>query len=78
VADNLSGNNLKIDVFTDRVIWERAAPLPPSGAYSCQLEFTVAEPRVPVQIRVFNGQGAIEGTFRLSGIALRRSPSILQ
>ena len=72
VSDNISGNVLKIDVYTDRIVWEGGTPLPRDGRYTCSFEFVVDEPRIPLQIRLFNDEGAIEGRFELFGITVSR------
>jgi len=72
IADNVSGNLLKIDVHTDRVIEEGTARLPNDGRFACSLDFTIEEPRLPVQIRLFVDEGAIEGRFELHGMTVER------
>jgi hypothetical protein len=72
IADNVSGNLLKIDVHTDRVIEEGTVRLPNAGRFACSLDFAIEEPRLPVQIRLFVDEGAIEGRFELHGMTVER------
>jgi hypothetical protein len=72
VWDNISGNILKVDVYTDRIIRELSSRMPREGRFSCSIDFTVEEPRMPLQIRLFNDEGAIEGRFDLHGITVDR------
>jgi hypothetical protein len=72
VCGNVSGNVLKVDIYTDHVITEATTPLPAHGRFKFDVDFHVEEPRLPLQIRLFNEQGAIEGEFELIGIGLAR------
>jgi hypothetical protein len=73
VSQNLSGNVLKIDIYCDGVIGEWKCQMPSNGIYSFDLSFKISEPRHPVQIRFYITQGAIEGTFDLKHVKLRRA-----
>jgi hypothetical protein len=73
VRENLSGNVLKVDVYTDKVIMEASTRLPEVGRFSFDIAFTIEEPREPMQIRLFNGEGAIEGVFELRSISVMRA-----
>ena len=72
VADNGSGNRLKLDVFTDQVVFEGSCPLPAQGSFRLSVTFEVTEPRLPVQLRFFNEDGAIEGQFDLHEVSISR------
>jgi hypothetical protein len=72
VRDNLSGNMLKVDVYTDEVVMEASARLPIAGRFSFSIVFPIEEPRLPVQLRLFNEQGAIEGEFEIMGVRVSR------
>lgn len=72
VRDNVSGNVLKVDVYTDKVIMEASTRLPVEGRFTFDIVFPVEEPRLPLQIRLFNEQGAIEGEFELHRISVVR------
>lgn len=72
IAGNISGNVLKIDAYTDRIIEERSTRLPPDGRFACSIDVTIDEPRLPLQIRLFTEEGAIEGRVTLHGVAIKR------
>ncbi|MEZ5817627.1 MAG: hypothetical protein R3D44_11125 [Hyphomicrobiaceae bacterium] len=72
VWENTSGNVLKIDVHTDRVIWEAGAPLPEAGRFKCRVPVNVDEPRLPIQIRLFVDEGALEGRLALHHVTIAR------
>jgi hypothetical protein len=76
VAHNNSGNALKVDVFTDEVIFEGACVLPTRGTFQLTVVFEVSEPRLPVQLRLFNERGAIEGEVDLQHVAVTRAPGV--
>ncbi len=67
------GDILKIDAYTDRVIAEGTSPLPRRGHFTCAIDFAIEEPRAPLQIRLFNEEGAVEGSFDLHGMIVERS-----
>lgn len=73
IDDNVSGNGLKIDVFTDKVIFEGVTDLPKTGTFKSEFTFLIEEPRLPVQLRYFNESGAIEGRFNLHGVEIVRT-----
>jgi hypothetical protein len=72
VADNISGNKLKVDIMTDRIIFEGTCPLPSRGSFQLAVAFDVTEPRLPIELRFHNESGAIEGTFDLHGVTASR------
>ncbi|MGE3710861.1 MAG: hypothetical protein AB7G35_14430 [Hyphomicrobiaceae bacterium] len=74
VRDNVSGNELKIDAYTDRVIWEGRSRLPQSGSFRCAFEVDVTDASLPLQIRLFNEEAAIEGEMDLHGVAVEKLP----
>ncbi|MGE3916678.1 MAG: hypothetical protein AB7F78_13360 [Hyphomicrobiaceae bacterium] len=76
VMDNVSGNALKVDIFTDRILEEVTSPLPREGRFRCAVTFTVDEPRLPLQVRLFVEEGAIEGRFVLYGVTVERAPPL--
>ncbi len=74
VFDNLSGNGIMFDVAAAcgaDVLWKAEYSLPKAGAYLAELEFHVSHPHLPVEIRSFLTQGAIEGSFRFENVILR-------
>lgn len=72
IRDNLSGNLLRAEIFTDRVIWDGHTRLPAQGDFSFDIDFEISEARLPLQIRLFNWEGAIEGILELAPVHLRR------
>jgi hypothetical protein len=76
VADNISGNKLKVDVFTDSVIFQDSCTLPAQGSFQLTLTFDVIEPRLPIQLRFYNERGAIEGRFDLHGVTVTRAGGV--
>ncbi len=73
VSENISGNVLRVDVFSGEVLAEASARLPIEGRFACDIEFVIREPRLPLEIRLFNDEGAIEGVFELLGIVVTRA-----
>jgi hypothetical protein len=73
VSENVSGNILKIDAYTDGVIAEGTARLPREGRFKCRIEIVIDEPRLPLQVRLFIEEGAIEGRFTLHGVNVERT-----
>lgn len=73
VSNNASGNGLKIDAYTDRTIEEGITRLPRDGHYTCSIGIVIEEPRLPLQIRLFIEEGAIEGRFTLHGVVINRT-----
>jgi len=72
IANNVSGNILKIDAYTDRTIEEGAARLPRDGRFTSSFDIAIEEPRLPLQIRLSNEEGAIEGRFILHAVVVER------
>jgi hypothetical protein len=72
VSKNFSGNILKIDIYYEGVIGEWECSMPKEGVYNFDLRFNIPEPRFPIQMRFYIQQGAIEGSFDLKRVVLRR------
>ncbi len=73
VRENFSGNVLKVDIYHDGIIGEWKFSLPDKGSFTFELPLKVFEPRHPIQIRFYLMEGAIEGTFDLKQVNLRRA-----
>jgi hypothetical protein len=75
VADNLSGNNITIDISTNlgtEVLAKVKAKLPAEGEYWCEIAFEMPHSHLPIEVRLFLNQGAIEGKLRFNSVTLRR------
>jgi hypothetical protein len=72
VADNLSGNQLYVDVCAGEILSVITTELPAAGTYTFQIGFEITNPLEPVQLRFRILSGAIEGVFTLSGTRLER------
>lgn len=77
IGENLSGNKLKIDVFaggaTETVVAECEWPMPAQGEFTTELPFEVTEPRIPLSMRFYCLEGAIEGWFDLKEAVIDRA-----
>jgi hypothetical protein len=73
IRENFSGNILKVDICFEEVAGEWKFQLPENGIYTFELSLKIFEPRHPVQIRFFLMEGAIEGSFDLKRVNLRRA-----
>ncbi|WP_104662860.1 hypothetical protein [Ensifer adhaerens] len=73
VDKNFSGNKIVVDVLADgKIAALGKSPLPASGSFTVHLEFEVTRPHMPVEVRTFIGEGAIEGEFELVDVTLVR------
>ncbi|MCY1669379.1 hypothetical protein [Rhizobium sp. SL86] len=72
VADNYSGNALDIDIFHGRVLQMESFKLPPAGQMSLKLRVPVSESREPLQIRLIQREGAIEGLLKIGDVYIQR------
>ncbi len=76
VAENESGNRLKVDlVCGPRVLLSASADMPTRGQYGFSLPFTISEPLDPVELRFQIESGAIEGRFLLRRVVMTRQAS---
>lgn len=71
VTENLSGNWIDVDVINGTVLHLESFKLPASGRMALILKFSISESRVPVDIRIFQRQGAIEGKLQIGDIVIR-------
>lgn len=62
----------RAEIYTDQSQQDFPAILPSSGAYDVSFRFTVTDARLPIQIRLFNDRGEIEGEIRFGGARLRQ------
>lgn len=71
VERNYSGNSIVVDVLADgKIAVVGKGPLPASGRFSVNLEFEVTKPHLPVEVRTFVAEGAIEGEFELVDLTI--------
>ncbi|MBB4952241.1 hypothetical protein H4S14_000283 [Agrobacterium vitis] len=71
ITENLSGNWIDVDVINEIVLHAESFKLPVSGRMALILKFSISESRVPVNIRIFQRQGAIEGKLQIGDILIR-------
>jgi hypothetical protein len=75
LAENHSGNQLMIDVTADfgtETLAIGMIDLPIKGVFSFNIEFSIVEPRLPIEIRFYLKSGAIEGKFALRRAVIQR------
>lgn len=72
VAENFSGNHVDVDIFHGTILHMESFRLPVSGRMALIATFPVSESREPVQIRVIQREGAIEGLLRIGDVHVRR------
>jgi hypothetical protein len=72
IAENLSGNQLYVDVYAGEILSVITTPLPVHGTYTFTIGFEIANPLEPVQLRFQTLSGAIEGVFTLVSTSLER------
>ncbi|WP_137129515.1 hypothetical protein [Rhizobium sp. FY34] len=72
VDENGSGNSIDVDVFHGVVLHMETFKLPAKGRMALIIKFSVTEGREPVQIRVIQREGAIEGKLHIGDIQIRR------
>jgi hypothetical protein len=72
VAENLSGNQLYVDVYSGEILSVITTQLPAEGTYTFDIGFEITNPLEPVQLRFQILSGAIEGVFILSSTSLER------
>jgi hypothetical protein len=74
VEDAVSGVEAMTDVRINEVVTEKSFIMPAKGIFAYGLDFQIADPHLPVEIRLFIQKSAIEGVFlpRSVRIAPRR------
>jgi hypothetical protein len=72
LADNLSGNQLYVDVYAGEILSVITTELPAQGTFTFQIGFEITNPLEPVQLRFQIQAGAIEGVFTLNSTRLER------
>jgi hypothetical protein len=65
--------HLHMDIYTDRVEGEFRTVAEAGGMYDMPFEVTVTRAHVPIQLRLFNSQGEIDGRIGLLRAWLRRT-----
>lgn len=66
IADNLSGNILRVDAISDNKICNSGEGLlPPYGVFSFDIDFIVRDALMPCSVLLANKSGAIEGTLEV-------------
>ena len=71
--DCLSDNRIEADVFDGQILAAIAVPLPVRGRYAVAMDFAVADPLRPVELRIRLATGAIEGSLDLRRLVVARS-----
>lgn len=77
VSDNHGQVSYRLDVFSDRVLFETDLRLPVNGEVQCSFEFSSLSVRDPIQVRLIQTQGAIEGCMEFEGALVERSGRFL-
>ncbi len=72
VEENFSGNVVDVDIFHGEILHLESFRLPVSGRMALITKFPINESREPVQIRVIQREGAIEGLLRIGDVQVRR------
>lgn len=72
VDENFSGNSIDVDVFHGVALRMETFKLPASGRMALIIKFSVTESREPVQVRVIQREGAIEGKLFIGDIQIRQ------
>ena len=75
VSNNASGNRILLDIsqnYSQDMLAKGEADLPASGTYSCAISFLVANPHLPIEVRLLTTQGGIEGELEFLGVDLKR------
>ena len=78
VFNNFSGNEIVLDIsqnYAQDILVKGESKLPVSGTYSCDMPFYVANPHLPIEVRLLTTQGAIEGEIEFLGVDLKRLSS---
>lgn len=70
--DCRSDNRIEADVFDGRALAAISTTLPAAGQFAFDLDFTVADPLRPLELRLRLVTGAIEGSFRLLPLRVAR------
>lgn len=72
IADNLSGNILRVDAISDNKICNSGeGALPPYGVFSFDIDFVVRDPLMPCSVLLANKAGAIEGSLEVLSAQVR-------
>lgn len=72
VEDNFGRICYRLDVFDDQPIFELDFLSPETGFVECTFEFTCRDERCPIQVRLTQRAGAIEGQLEFGGVELWR------
>jgi hypothetical protein len=72
VEDNFGRVCYRLDVFDARPIFELDFLSPETGFVVCTFEFTCSDERCPIQVRLTQRAGAIEGQLDFDGVELWR------
>jgi hypothetical protein len=74
VDGNVSGNEISSDIIScgTPAFAATKSPLPRRGVFAFNMAFEVSEPFLPLEVRIFILQGAIEGVFLLRTVELKR------
>jgi hypothetical protein len=67
----LSGVEAMTDVIVNEVVNEKTFEMPAKGIFAYDLSFHVANPHLPVEIRLFTKRSAIEGVFLPRSVRVR-------
>ncbi len=74
VANNMSGNKIMFDVaaaFGADIVTKAECNLPEKGDFLAEFEFHHVKPHLPLELRSFLMQGAIEGRFSFKNVIFR-------
>lgn len=66
----LSDNRIGADIFSETILAAATARLPSAGRYTFPLDFSIANPAAPLEIRIQVVTGCIEGSLELLGMDL--------
>lgn len=72
IAGNLLGNRLGVDVFSGDILGGVVMPLPNLGVFTFSIPFRVADPFLPVELRVQLLDGVIKGGLALRAAAFEK------
>ena len=67
----ISGVEAMTDVRVNEVVNEKTFEMPAKGIFAYDLSFHVADPHLPVEIRLFTKRSAIEGVFLPRSVRVR-------
>lgn len=72
VYGNYGGNDVQMDIYSNGVLSVVKFPLPREGRFVAEIDFSVREPRSPIELRFHALKGAIEGLFELIDVEVIR------